>query len=130
MFGLRVEIENRIDRIRKAEQDARRGSFSRTSFLIRQTAVQSITRADGPSSPGRPPHTHRGNWLRRSIRYSSDKQGAVIGTLFSVLGTAGAAHEHGGMFRGQRYDERPFMMPALEKNLDIFTGTFAGSIAE
>jgi hypothetical protein len=36
----------------------------------------------------------------------------------------------GGEFRGHEYPERPFMAPALEKNLDRFAGDWAGSIED
>jgi hypothetical protein len=36
----------------------------------------------------------------------------------------------GGEFRGHEYPERPYMAPALEKNLDRFAGDWAGSIGD
>ena len=128
MFGLSVEIQDATDRVRRAARDAESGSVRRTAFLIRETAVKSIERSEGPSAIGAPPHTHKGNWLRRAIRYAVDKASAVIGPMFSVLGEAGKAHEFGGMFRGQQFDKRPFMGPSLDKNLDLFVGSFAGSV--
>jgi hypothetical protein len=57
--------------------------------------------------------------LRRSIRYAVIKRGAsrrssvVIGPVPEVISLVGAAHEYGGMFRGRKYPERPYMRPAL-----------------
>lgn len=128
MFGLAVTIKNEVERVRRAARDAARNSFNRTAFLIRKSAVESIERAKGPSAPGSPPHTHRGNWLRRAIRYSADKEGAVIGPMHSIVSTSGSAHEFGGEYRGQDYPKRSFMEPAMEDNLDIFAGSWNGSI--
>lgn len=127
MFGMTVQIKNEVDRVRRAARDATRGSFSRTAFQIRKTAVESIVRAEGPSAPGEPPHTHRGNWLRRAIRYASDKEGVVIGPLFSIFGETGKAHEFGGRFREETFEPRPFMNPALTANLDVFANSWSGS---
>lgn len=130
MFGMSVQIQNRVDRVRRAAKDAARRSFSRTAFLIRQTMVESIERAEGPSPVGEPPHTHRGNLFRRAIRYKADKEGAVIGTAARIAGDVGAAHEHGGLFRGEYFAKRPFAKPALDANLDLFAGSWSGSIGE
>lgn len=129
MFGMTVRITNEVEAVRKAGREAARQSFSRTAFLIRQSAVQSVEKAEGPSSPGSPPHTHRRMFLRRAIRYQADKEGAVIGPQFSMFGIAAQAHEFGGEFRGGQYPKRPFMGPALDKNLANFAGSFAGSIS-
>lgn len=130
MFELAVHIRDEVQRVRRAARDAAKGSFNRTAFLIRQTAVESVERAKGPSAPGSPPHTHRGNYFRRAIRYAVDKNGAVIGPMFSVVADVGAAHEFGGNYRGQEYPKRPTMAPALDANLDIFAGSWSGSISE
>ncbi len=129
MFGVTIKIKNEVEKVRLAGRDAARGSFSRAAFLIRQTAVQSVERAEGPSTPGSPVHTHRGNWFRRAIRYSADKEGAVIGPMFSVVGTVGQAHEFGGDYKGNDYPQRPTMGPALEQNLDAFASNWNGSIS-
>lgn len=130
MFGLHATIVTEVDRVRKAAQAAAKHSFRYSAFKIRQTAVQSIEQARGPSAPGTPPHTHRRKWLQRSIFYSANKTGAVIGPRASYVGTAGAAHEFGGEFRGQEYPERQFMKPALDANLDLFAGSWAGRVTE
>jgi len=130
MFGFGVKIENKLDRVAKAAETGEFRSFARAAFAIRQTAVESIERAAGPSAPGEPPHTHRRMFLRRAIRYAANREGAVIGPRFSVVGTAGEAHEFGGEYRGNKYPARPFMFPALQANLDRFAGAWAGSIGE
>lgn len=106
--------------------------FSNAAFNIMRTAQASIVFSREPSSPGTPPHTRRGKHgmapLRRAIRYKAYREGAVIGPRESVVGTSGAAHEHGGFYEGQRFDVRPFMLPALKNNLDRFARDWAGSI--
>jgi len=129
MFGLTVTIKNEVEKVRQAGRDAARKSFARTAFLIRQSAVQSVEKAAKASSPGSPPHTHRRMFLRRAIRYHADKEGAVIGPQFSVFGVAAQAHEFGGEFRKGTYPKRPFMGPALDKNLAAFAGSFRGSVS-
>lgn len=132
MFALKTTIQNQVDRVRRAAADAKRNSLSRTSFLIRQTMVDLVERAEGPSAPGQSPHTHQGNYLKRAPRYAVDKAtaSAVIGFAASVVGDVGAAHEHGGLFRGEYFEKRPTALPALEANLDVFANTWSGSIGE
>ncbi len=130
MFGVSVTVKNEIDRVRRAARAAARGVFNFAARAIRQSAVQSIERTEGPSTPGTPPHTHRGTWLRRAIFYSADKDGAVIGPRYSYVGTAGEPHEHGGFYRDNEYPMRPFMEPALQQNLDLFASNWSGSIGE
>lgn len=130
MFGLSATIRDETYRVRRAAKEASRGVLRFAAYSIRQTAVASIDRADGPSQPGSPPHTHRGNWLRRAIFYAAEVGYAIIGSRSSYVGEAGAAHEQGGMFRGQDFDKRPFMEPALMQNVDLFAGSWSGSIEE
>lgn len=130
MFGFTAKVENKLDRVRQAAEKGAFRSFSRAAFAIRQTAIDSIEQASGPSAPGEPPHTHRRMFLRRAIRYAANREGAVIGPRHSVVGAAGEAHEFGGEYRGNEYPARPFMFPALQANLDRFAGSWAGSIGE
>lgn len=108
------------DSIVKAPKEGRRGAKRRRGRVIRRaTHVASL--------PGQPPHTSRGQ-IKRAIVYQADKQGAVIGPRRSVLGTAGAAHEHGGAYKGAVYPARPFMLPALESNLQRLASGWAGAL--
>ncbi len=130
MFELKVQIKDRVDRVRRAARDAKSGSLNRVSFLIRQTMVEFVERAEGPSAPGESPHTHVGNYLKRAPRYAVDKDSAVIGFASSVVDDVGAAHEHGGLFRGEYFEKRPTAKPALDANLDVFANSWSGSIGE
>ena len=130
MFGAAVtKFVDHTRRVREAAEKAARRAFAKAAYRIFRDAQASITRSAEPSAPGEPPHTRRGQ-LKRAIRYDATKDGAVIGPLASMMGTAGEAHEFGGGFRGQSYPERAFMGPALERELDKFAGEFRGAIGQ
>jgi phage gpG-like protein len=130
MFGAAVtKFLDHTKRVRDAADKAARRAFAKAAFRIFRDAQASIERSATPSAPGQPPHTRRGQ-LKRAIRYAADKDGAVIGPLASMVGEAGAAHEFGGGFRGQDYPSRPFMAPALDRELDAFAGEFTGQITQ
>ena len=130
MFGAAVtKFVDHTRRVREAAEKAARRAFAKAAYRIFRDAQASIQRSTEPSAPGQPPHTRRGQ-LRRAIRYDATKDGAVIGPLASMVGDAGAAHEFGGAFRREQFPARPFMGPALERELDNFVGEFAGSIGE
>ena len=142
MMGMDIKIEDRIHRVKDAAERAGFRNVGHAAASIRKDAIESIVPAEGPSEPGTPPHTQtggvtrkgklrRGN-LQRSIRFDVDrvKQEAVTGPMHSIMGEAGAAHEHGEEFFGDDYPERPFMRPARDKNLDRFGDSFASSFTE
>lgn len=130
MFSAAVtKIVNNSRRVREAADRAARRAFAKAAFRIMRDAQASVERSATPSSPGEPPHTRRGQ-LKRAIRYAATKDGAVIGPLASMVGVSAEAHEFGGQLKGQSYPERPFMGPALERDLDNFAGDFAGSIGQ
>jgi hypothetical protein len=122
-------VSNRIDRIRQRIRPDK--SLSRSSFLIRRAAQAQFvrSRADRPSPPGRPPRTRRGK-LPRAILYFVDRQReeAVIGPAYHLVGAVGGAHEHGKRFQGDRFPERKFMGPALEAVQDQIPSEFTGLI--
>ena len=68
------------------------------------------------SPPGTPPYTHGDRRLRRAILFAVERgRGrAVIGPSATIVGKAGAAHEHGGPYKDETFPRRPFMGPALE----------------
>lgn len=140
MIGTAFQFEDRTKRVTAATEKASFRNFGHAAAAIRKDAIASIQNEPGASEPGTPPHTHTGGItkkgkvrkgnLQRAITYDADKESAVIGPRESVVGLAGRAHELGGEFRGDEYPERPFMEPALEKNLDRFASEWAGSIGE
>jgi hypothetical protein len=140
MIGLTVNIIDEFKRVENAAAAATFKNLNHAAATIRKTAIESIESAEGPSPPGSPPHTHttsktksgktRAGVLPRSIAYDVNQDSAVIGPRFSVVGEAGAAMEHGGEFRGDDYDARPFMFPALESNESRFAEEWQGAIGE
>lgn len=122
-------IIDKMQRVQQKAERAQRRIFSRVAFAIRKTAVDSMEKSPDPAPVGKPVHTRKG-LARKAVRYAADKDGAVIGPRYSIIGDAIAAHEHGEDYRGSRYPERPTMLPALEANVDKYAGEWAGSIGE
>jgi hypothetical protein len=128
--SIKVNVTNNMPAVQKAVDKAAFRNFRHAAASISKDAKASLATAEGPSAAGSPPHTHKGAFLRRAIRYAADGDGALIGPMASVVGQAGAAHEFGEDFRGTDYDERPFMGPALERAIPRFAGDWAGSVGE
>lgn len=129
-----------IDAKTKTEWDERRlreeidrttfRSIRSAAFAISRTAKASIEKSDKPSDPGSPPATRGrgGHNLRGAIFVDADTDSAVIGPRASIVGDVGAAHEFGGTYKGDKFDERSFMGPALEANLDRFARGWSGQV--
>jgi hypothetical protein len=130
MIGFEVKTEDHTQRVLDATDRAAFRNFGHAAARLSKDAKESLVTAEGPSPAGQPPHTHKGAHLRRAVRYDATKEDAVIGPMASIVDEAGAAHELGGEFHGQIFDERPFMEPALEKNLDRFHSDWTGSIGD
>lgn len=130
MISIQVKTENNFKAVEKAADKAAFRNFGHAAASISKDVKQSIDRATGPSVPGQPPHTHKGTFLRRAIRYEADMEGAIIGPMASVVGEAGAVHEFGEVYYGQDYPPRPFMGPALERAAPRFGDSWQGSIGE
>src|SRR6185295_18918208 len=109
MFGFHFQLDDTTDRVAKAADKAAFRNFNHAAAAIRKDVQSTLERAEGPSAPGTPPHTHKGNFLRRAIRFAADAAGAVIGPAFSMVGTAGEAHEFGGDYKGHDFPEREFI---------------------
>ena len=128
MFGSTAKTEVNTKPLAKAVDDATFRNLGHAAATIRKDAAASIEKVDGPSPEGQPIHTHRGAYARRALRYAVETDFAVIGPRASMVGEAFAAHEFGEVFRGTDYPERPTMGPALERNLDRFASSWAGSV--
>ncbi len=129
MPGLRVRITFDLPRIRRAVKRANVRGLGHAGAGIRLRAQRSIRKSGKPSSPGHPPHTRKGV-LRRAILYAveKDRQRVVIGPAFEKAGTSGMAHEFGGRYRQERYEKRPFMGPALIRQLPKIPKHWRGSV--
>lgn len=114
-----VKIVKRFDLVKEVTDEAVFGGFSRASFVIAKVAKSLIRNrgVTGPSVPGQPVRSRYG-LFRQAIKYYVDKQTqeAIIGPVKSRVGpNAARLHEHGGIFRGQSFEPRPFMFPALDQ---------------
>lgn len=132
MIGLSVKIEDRFSRVAKAADKAAFKSFQHAAASISKDVKSTLEKAPQgeASEPGAPPKTHRGQFLKRAIRFSVDKDGAVIGPIGSLVGEVGAVHEFGEIYHETDYPERPFMGPALDRAVPRFAGSWSGSIGE
>jgi hypothetical protein len=131
--GVRVTVVSYAADVIAAALRASRDAVRHGAAKVRQIARASISPASGPSAPGHPPHTRRGQ-LPRSILFAADMTGeeavAFVGPSAALMGPAARAHEFGGQFRGEHYPARPFMGPALDRSLDTFAGDFSGSLSD
>lgn len=119
-FQTEAKIQLQLERIVKAAEKARSGNLRSVGYLVATAAKRLIQKSATASQPGQPPASRKG-LLRRAIRYelAADKQSVVIGPAYTIVGTAGEAHEFGGRYRGATYPERPFMGPALQEVLPL-----------
>jgi hypothetical protein len=131
MIGIDIKTEDKTQRVTDATERATFRNLGHAVAAIRRDVVESIVVAEGPSPAGTPPHTRR-RQLKRAIRFANDRaaQEAVVGPMASIVGESGRAHEMGGEFRGHDFPERPYMAPALEKNLDRFAGDWQSAIGD
>lgn len=129
MIGAKVTVIDNSKAVTKAVDKAAFRNMGHAAARITIDSKESIEVAPGPSPAGTPPHTRK-KQLPRAIVYDYDRkaQSAVIGPRFSVVGEAGAAHEFGGEFRGDLFDERAFMGPALDQNIPRFAEDWRGSV--
>ena len=132
MIGAGSNMQVHPEKVTKAVEKAAFKNFGHAAARIRKDARESLLKAEGPSAPGTPPHTHKRQFLKNAITFDNDRasQEAVIGPRFSRVGESGKAHEFGGEYKGADFPERKFMLPAMEKNLDRFAGDWAGSVGE
>lgn len=134
MFGF-VAQARILDKSRNVERAAARGNYRNlfhAAASLRKAAARSVEKAPKgeASAPGEPPHTHRGAFLRRALRYFVDKQKqeALIGFQASKVEDVGAVHEFGEERGGVDFPERPTMLPALAENAARIGDQWRGSI--
>jgi hypothetical protein len=130
-------------RVTDAVDKAARGVLSKAGAFIRTTARHSIRTRAGTSPPGRPPYSHAG-LLKRFIffGYDAGRKTVVVGPmrLNQKVGNAPEALEYGGVSeavvglrhsrkrRRVRIKARPYMGPALQKELPKFPSLWANSV--
>ena len=129
MIGFSIRTQSDVERVKRKARQGTFRSLSHAAAAVRLTASRSIRRRKGPSQPGQPPHTRRGQ-LKRAIRYAVDRvrETAVIGPSYEAVADVGMPHEFGGRYRRDRYRPRPFMGPALAKVRDRLPRMWAASV--
>lgn len=132
MIGLTVQVENNFKRVEDAARKAAFKNLKHAAASISKDEKASFEKAPQgqASTPGSPPHTHRGQFIKRAVRFESDDESAVIGPMASVVGEVGAVHEFGETYKGTDYPEREFAGPALERGAPRFAGSWQGSVGE
>ena len=132
MIGTQTKTIVDPQEVVKATEKAAFRNFGHAAASISRGAKASIRKSKTPSQPGSPPTTRGipGKNIRGAIRFARDKEGAVIGPMASLVGTAGEAHEFGGTYKGDEFDERPFMEPALQEAIPRMAGDWKHSIGE
>lgn len=121
--------------VRNVDATTRR-VLSRFGAFVRRTARSSIRKRKRVSDPGSPPSSHTG-LLKRFIWFGYDpgRDSVVIGPARlsqAGRGKAPALLEHGGTARRgkkrTRYEPRPFMGPAFEKELPQLPAMWRDSV--
>jgi len=125
--AFKVRTEQNFGAVKTAAEKASFRNLGHAAASISRDAKATIDKSPTPSVPGKPPHTRRGQ-LKRAIRYAYDKTSAVIGPIFSAVGTSGEAHEFGRMYKGEKYPARPFMGPALTRAYPRFASSWGGAV--
>lgn len=128
MIEIKAKFVDETKRVVEAAERASYENIRHATASIRKDAQSSIDRSPVASPPGSPPHSRRG-LLRNAIVFAADKFVGIVGPRGSRIGEGvGGAHEFGGEFRENDFPERPFMGPALERNIDRFASSWSGSI--
>ena len=129
MVGMKVKTKSQMQKVVRKAKRGNIESLGHAGAAIRLVAKRSVRKKKGPAPAGQPPHTHTKR-LPRAIKYAVEKQRGrvVIGPDVESFGTAGKAHEHGGVYKQEHYEQRPFMGPALEKTKERLPRMWAGSV--
>lgn len=132
MFGLRTGSKPDFQRVSDAAEKPMFEGPRHAAFSVAKMAKQSIKKQKNPSQPGDAPTTRgrSGRNIRGAIFVDANNESAIAGPRESFVGQSAAAHEFGKQHKGDQFDERPFMGPALAESLDRFPKEFAGSIGE
>jgi phage gpG-like protein len=158
MFGVKITTQFRPKQVEHAQKKGAFKSMLHAARAIRKTAVESMVFAKGPSRPGQPPHAHTGRLRRSilytvdnddafvGVSYARARKGDRPEWLARMLEKGGV---YGRPRKGKQkreaatgrfakgfekiespvtYPARPFMHPALERNLARFHREWQGAI--
>ena len=133
-------------KVKRAVDRAQRRALSKAGAFIRQRARTSMRKRRGSAPPGQPPHAHEGS-LRRLLLFGYDRasDSVVVGPVGFRRGGAPSTLEFGGratvtrrrtMRDGKRVikskrariEARPYMGPALKKELPNIPKAWANSV--
>ena len=129
MVGVKVRTKMKTRKLKRKAQTGAFKSLGHAGATIRLLAKRSIRKRKKQSPEGAPPSTQTKR-LPHAIVFAVEKQRlrVLIGPAKSLVGMAGAEHEHGGKWRRERFEKRPFMAPALEKARNRLPRHWAGSV--
>ncbi len=125
--SFKVRTEQNFGAVKTAAEKAAFRNLGHAAASISRDAKSTIEKSTEASQPGRPPHSRRGK-LKRGIRFAYDKASAIIGPMFSAVGTSVEAHEFGRAYKGDKFPERPFMGPALQRAIPRFAQGWKSSV--
>ncbi len=133
MFFDRRAVTSRVDA-------ATRRVLSKMGAYVMTDARQSLKKRTGPSTPPAPPHSHTG-LVKRFLffKYDPNRRSVVVGPellpglradnlRMLEFGGTRTVTRRGRRPGRQRYRARPFMRPALHKNLAKFPGLWRDAI--
>lgn len=159
MLGVKVGLKAFPKSVKRATNKGAYRSLRHAAFSIRKSAIESMVFAKGPSKPGTPPHAHTERLRRSVVVESAsdkNKYDIVVGPSYSRVKIGGRPPwlarvlEHGGTFKRKKkrkrrgrprkdeepqqmvsvtYPARPFMQPALQRNLARFHKEWQGAIS-
>lgn len=129
MVGVKARTKMTPRKLKRKAQTGTFKSLGHAGATIRLIAKRSIRKRKKESPEGTPPSTQTKR-LPHAIVFAVEKQHlrVLIGPAKSMVGIAGAEQEHGGKWRRERFDKRPFMAPALEKARSRLPRHWSGSV--
>ena len=130
MIGLSSKVTFDKRRIADAVDDATSEQLEQSAAFIRESARRSIKTSDETSPAGSTPNSQTGQLQQIYFSFDASLNGFVIGPAkLSGVDTNAGLHEFGGISDdGHRYAPRPFMNPALRREVKNLLGRFAGSV--
>lgn len=114
-MSVKTRIKLDTGKVRRAVQKSNYTSLNHAAAALRLIVRRSIRRSKKPGPAGQPPRTRRGQ-IKRAIKFDVDPKRAIalIGPDAEVVGDSAKAHEFGGRYRGEQYEQRPFMRPGFD----------------